>query len=124
MNWIDLQETMIAKYGIKVTVMSPCWQRTHIHIKTRMLCKWKQKNSYDSTFILFHEIGHVMTTTPNMKRCEKESEATRWAVNQFRELGIPIRRKVVSKYKKYVRMSYERGVARGLQKKLKSTLYM
>lgn len=65
-----------------------------------------------------------MTDRPGMKRAESESEAIIWQVAKMREFGFKIKQKELKKYKDYVRMTYDRGVRRGLSKRIKSKLYM
>lgn len=96
----------------------------HAHIKERKVCKHHIKESYKSLFDLLHEIGHIETDKSGMKRAEQESEATLWAIQQIRKIGLPVKRKVVDSYKVYIKMTYERGVRRGLTKNIKSKLLM
>ena len=125
MDYIGIQEMMIRKYNVKIVENSECWSRMHAHCDgSRRICKWKRVNSYPATVDLLHEIGHIETNKSSMKRCEQESEATRWMIDRLRELGLPIKRKVMQRYKDYIKMTYERGVRRGLQKPVKSKLYM
>ena len=65
MRFIDIQNEVVEKYRIVLCDGSMCkddWRRTHAHPKERKVCKWKQVNSVESTFTLFHEIGHIATT--------------------------------------------------------------
>ncbi len=111
--------------NINLVIDSKCWTRTHAHIDgTRRICKLKIADSYASLFTALHEIGHVVTNTKSMKRCEQESYATMWGINRLKELGLPVKRKYVNLYKSYIRMTYSRGLRRGLKKKIKSKLYI
>ena len=118
MDYIGTQYMLIKKYDVVLDPNSACWARTHAHPKTRRICKHTPKNSYQSLFTLLHEIGHIETYRPKLKRCESESLATEWAVRELRQLGLPVKRKVVDKYKQYIKMTYERGLRRGLSKKV------
>ena len=63
MRYLDIQKEVIEKYRIDICDGTKCendWQRTHAHVKERRVCKWKQQNSVQSTFTLFHEIGHII----------------------------------------------------------------
>ena len=115
---IEIQNEVILEYGIDICDGSKCandWQRTHAHIKERRVCKWKQAASIQSTFTLFHEIGHIETTKRTMRRCESEYYATKWAVEKMREYGlldkIPERTKRL--YQEYIWRELDRGLRRG-----------
>jgi len=123
-NYVELQNQLIKDYKIIHEPDSKCWKRTHVHVKQRRICKHHIKESYQALFILLHEIGHIMTDRPGMKRAESESEAIIWQVAKMREFGFKIKQKELKKYKDYVRMTYDRGVRRGLSKRIKSKLYM
>jgi len=125
MDYRKLQLQEIRKHNVYVIPNSKCWSRTHAHCDgTRTVCKHFLVNSYGSLFTLLHEIGHIETDVKGMKRCEQETEATLWAINRIKELGLPVKRKVVNSYKRYIRMTYDRGIRRGLSKKIKSKMYM
>ena len=124
-SYIEIADGEVLKWNINIVFESTCWSRTHAHCDgTRRVCKWKRVDSYRSLFTLLHEIGHIEANTPGMKRCEEESTATLWAIKRMREIGLPIKRKVTAKYKDYIRMTYERGIRRGLRKRVKTALYM
>ena len=125
-DYIALQNKVISDFNVVIVPNSDCWSRMHAHCKdgSRRICKWKQANSYSSLFDLLHETGHLETWTTTLKRCESESLATKWAINKLRKLGLPIKRKKTQAYKDYIAMTYQRGVRRGLTKKVKSKLYM
>lgn len=120
MKLTDIQNEVIRKYRVDLCDGSKCkndWRRTHAHIKERRVCKWKQAASIPSTFTLFHEIGHIETTTSKMRRCEEEYYATVWAVERMREYGIAdkIPESVKTAYQRYIWMERDRGVRRGGQ---------
>lgn len=115
---IDIQNEVIQKYRIDLCDGSKCkcdWMRTHAHIRERRVCKWNQKSSISSTFELFHEIGHIETTTSKMRRCESEYHATVWAVEKMREYGIAEKISGVTKadYQYYIWDERDRGARRG-----------
>ena len=116
MKYIAIQNEVIHKYNIDICDGSKCkndWQRTHAHVKQRRVCKWKQTNSLQSTFTLFHEIGHIETTKSNMKRCEEEYHATIWAIEKFKEYGLPVPQKTIKSYQDYIDREMDRGKRRG-----------
>ena len=125
MDYKEKQMELIKQYNVTLDEHSSCWNRTHAHCDgSRRICKHIPANSYKSLFTLLHEIGHLETDKKGMKRCEQESEATRWAVEQLRGMGLKIKQSILKRYKEYTRMTYDRGMRRGLSKKVKSKLYM
>ena len=115
---IDIQNEVIRQYNIDICDGSKCdndWRRTHAHVKQRRVCKWKQASSILSTFTLFHEIGHIETTTSKMRRCEEEYYATVWAVEKLREYGLAnkITDPIKTLYQEYIWRELDRGVRRG-----------
>lgn len=115
MNYKEIQNEVIAKYRINISDGSGCWTRTHAHPKERKVCKWKQANSAESTFTLFHEIGHVETFKSTMRRCESEYVATVWAIDRMREYELldKISDKTKNLYQNYIYQELDRGVRRG-----------
>lgn len=112
----QIQQEVIARYRVIVSNGSDCpcgWRRTHAHVKERKICKWKQANSFKSTFTLLHEIGHIETTTSFMRRCESEYHATVWAIQRCQEYGISIPPYIIERYQAYINMEKDRGQRRG-----------
>lgn len=113
MKHADIQKDVVAKYNITLDEHSKCWCRTHAHVKERRVCKWHPKNSVDSTFTLLHEIGHIETTKTNMRRCESEYYATKWAMATAKEYGLDVPDKIINQYQRYINMELDRGKRRG-----------
>ena len=117
MNYKDIQNEVIKKYRIDICDGTRCkdgdWSRTHAHVKQRRVCKWKQANSIQSTFTLFHEIGHIETTKSGMRRAEEEYFATVWAIEECKKYGIEIPQKIIEEYQDYIDMTKDRGLRRG-----------
>lgn len=113
MKYIDIQDEVIQKYRISICTDSKCWRRTHAHVRERRVCKWKQINSVESTFTLFHEIGHIETTKSSMRRAESEYYATVWAIERFKEYGLDVPEKTLKLYQNYIDMEVARGKRRG-----------
>lgn len=113
MNYKDIQKEVIERYRVKIDTNSSCWGRMHAHVKERRICKWKAKNSIQATFDLFHEIGHIETTTSKMRRMESELYATLWAFDRCREYGLKIPAKTFELYRDYIWRELERGKRRG-----------
>ena len=117
MNYIQIQNEVVKKYCIDLCDGTRCkngdWTRTHAHVKMRRVCKWRQKNSAQSTFVLLHEIGHIETTKPYMRRAEEEYYATVWAMDRCKEYGISIPENIIVAYQGYIDMEIARGKRRG-----------
>lgn len=115
-KYTDIQNEVVERYGIDLCDGSKCqrdWHRTHAHVKERRVCKWKQANSMESTFTLFHEIGHIETKQSWMRRAESEYYATIWAIQMCREYNLTVPDKIIDKYQRYIDMTVERGKRRG-----------
>lgn len=116
MNYKEIQNEVIAKYKIDICDGTKCandWRRMHAHVRERRVCKWKQTNGIRSTFDLFHEIGHIETTTGKMRRCEEEYHATVWAIEECKKYGLQIPETIIDLYQNYIYMEYDRGIRRG-----------
>ena len=116
MNYIEIQDDIIKRFKVDMCDGTKCkndWGRTHAHVRPRRVCKWIQKNSIQSTFTLFHEIGHCMTTKGWMRRAESEFYATVWAMDMFEEYGLTVPEKTLKRYQDYIDMEIQRGIRRG-----------
>lgn len=111
-KYIDIQNEVIKDCKVKINTNSKCHSRTHAHIKTKTICKWKQQNSIQSTFTLFHEIGHIRTYHSSMRRCESEYYATIWAIEKFKEYDLIVPESILDKYQRYIYMELDRGLRR------------
>lgn len=112
----QIQDDVIMKYRIDICDGTKCkndWSRTHAHPKKRMVCKWKQANSIQSTFTLFHEIGHVETHKSTMRRAESEYYATAWAIKKCYEYDLTVPNSIREAYQNYINMEIDRGKRRG-----------
>lgn len=115
-TFIEIQNEVIKKYRIDLCDGTKCRSdrhRTHAHIKIRRVCKWKQASSIQSTFTLFHEIGHIVNNTGPLRRCEEEYHATVWAIEEMKQYGLEIPEKIISDYQKYIYRELDRGIRRG-----------
>lgn len=113
-KYIDIQNEMIKNYKILIIKNSKCRQRTHAHCDgTRRICKWKQVNSLLNTFELAHEIGHIMTKTSKMRRCESEYFATVWAIQELDKYKLEVPKSKINAYQSYVYRELSRGLRRG-----------
>lgn len=112
-TYLQIQEEVIKKYKIVIVENSTCWGRTHAHCDgTRRICKWEKANSIVSTFTLLHEVGHIMTTTSKMRRCEEEYFATIWALERCKEYGIKPNERTINVYQRYIDLELKRGLNR------------
>jgi len=116
-KYIEIQNKVIEEYRIDLCDGTKCkkdWTRTHAHPgKLRRVCKWKQVNSIENTFELFHEIGHIETTKSTMRRCEEEYYATIWAIKEFSKYDLVVPDKIVKFYQEYINDEHDRGKRRG-----------
>jgi hypothetical protein len=116
MNYIEIQNEVVSKHRIDLCDGTKCkndWSRTHAHVKQRRVCKWKQKNSVQATFELFHEIGHIETSKSWMRRAEEEYYATAWAIEECKKYGIEVPQKTINEYQDYIDTEVDRGKRRG-----------
>lgn len=125
MSYTEIQNQVVKMFNVKLDPNSKCWSRTHVHVRERRICKWVQKNSIQSTFTLFHEIGHIETSKAGMRRCEDEFAATQWAIVLCAVYGLEIPEKTINDYQDYIFREWDRGVRRGgkLPPKENFTLY-
>lgn len=116
MKYTEIQNEVVKRFKIDLCDGTKCkndWSRTHAHVRPRRVCKWKQRNSIESTFTLFHEIGHCMTTKGWMRRAEAEYYATVWAMDMCKEYGLEVPSKIIADYQRYIDMEIDRGKRRG-----------
>ena len=115
MRYVDIQNEVINKYRIDICDGTKCandWSRTHAHIRLRRVCKWVRANSLESTFTLFHEIGHIVNNKSTMRRCEEEYYATVWAIDELKKYGIKVPLKLIDRYQRYISLEMDRGIRR------------
>ena len=114
-KYIDIQNEVIAKYRVKVSLGCPLSYRTrtHAHPELRQVCKWKQANSIQATFTLLHEVGHIETDRRGMRRAEQEYHATVWALERCKEYGLEVPGNLIKSYQDYIDSEKARGLRRG-----------
>lgn len=112
MNYKTLQDSIIREYRMTIETNSKCYGRTHVHVKKRTICKWKQASSLCSTFTLLHEIGHCENNNSSMRRCEQEFYATQWALDKCKEIGLNVTDDIIKKYQRYINDERQRGINR------------
>lgn len=112
MKYLDIQKDLVKRYHINLDPDSKCWSRMHVHVRERRVCKWRYKNSFKATFDLMHEIGHIQTSRPNLRRCEDEYLATQWALDHLDDYGLEMDINIMGIFQDYIDREYDRGVRR------------
>lgn len=113
-KYIDIENELIKKYKILIIKNSDCRSRMHAHCdNSRRICKWSPSNSIVSLFELAHEIGHIMTKTSSMRRCESEYYATVWALQELDKYNLEVPEKQIRLYQNYIYRELDRGLRRG-----------
>ena len=64
----------------------------------------------ESLFDLLHEIGHILTNTSKMKRCEEEFYATQWAITEIKKYGYTLSDKRKDEFQQYIWAWRETGI--------------
>ena len=62
----------------------------------------KKEQTEWSLFAFLHEIGHVKTNTPKMKRCVQEYLATQWAIDEAKRIRFSVPKDILDVYQKYI----------------------
>lgn len=125
-DYFELAHQIASEYGIETCTKCECrgagyamgHSRAHAHTKEKKICLNHLPNSYKSFFTFLHEVGHCVEPGANYyqsTRAVAEHRATEWAKRKLRELKIPVRRKVVASYDRYITSKVERGLRRGLR---------
>ena len=113
-KYIEIEKELISKYKILIIENSSCRSRMHTDCDaSRRICKWRPSNSILNLFELAHEIGHTMTKTSKMRRCESEYYATVWAIQELNNYGLQIPEKQLNAYQRYIYRELDRGLRRG-----------
>jgi hypothetical protein len=95
--------------------------RAHAHKEGRKICLSALPKTFKSFFTVLHEIGHIVHPKGHSgygqsgTRAEGEHYATEWAKDVCRKLHIPLKRKVIASYNRYITNKVERGLRRGLR---------
>ena len=113
-KYIEIEKELIKKYKILIIMNSTCRSRMHAHCDgSRRICKWSACNSIVNLFELAHEIGHIMTKTSKMRRCESEYYATVWAIQELNKYSLEVPKKQIAAYQRYIYRELDRGLRRG-----------
>lgn len=76
---------------------------SYIRSRKIVLPKYIKTNPTEwSLFAFLHEIGHIETNTPNMKRYEMEYLATQWAISEARRIGFNVQDWILDTYQNYI----------------------
>lgn len=112
-KYVEIEKEIIERYKINIVENSSCRSRTHAHCDgTRRICKWAPKNSLVALFELAHEIGHIMTKTSDMRRCESEFYATVWAIKELAKYDLQVSETELQKWQNYIYRELDRGLRR------------
>lgn len=120
---------LVLQHGIVVCFRCSCTtgsyelghSRAHAHCREgkRKICLAAVPRGYVSFFTALHEIGHIVHPQGNYSssypRALAEHNATEWAKTEMRRLGLPLKRKEMAKYNRYISSKVARGLRRGLQ---------
>lgn len=118
---------LLEKYQITACYKCDCrgWgretkhSRAHAHTKKRIVCLAAEPKGYRSFFTLLHEVGHIVGEkadySSGVPRSLAEHNATEWAYQTLKELGLPVKRKVKGEYNAYIKEKVARGLRRGLR---------
>lgn len=108
----EIQNEIINKYkdviDLRVTT-----EEAHCYVPEKIVYINGSKFLYptnESIFDFLHEIGHIMTNTKKMKRCEEEFYATQWAIKEIKKYGLEISTKRKSEFQNYVWAWRETGM--------------
>lgn len=113
-KYIEIENELIKKYKILIIRNSTCRSRMHAHCDgSRRICKWEACNSLVNLFELAHEIGHIMTKTSKMRRCESEYFATVWAIQELAKYDLQVPENQMKAYQRYIYRELSRGLRRG-----------
>lgn len=115
-KYVNIERELVEKYRVIINRNSKCRSRTHAHCNgTRIICKYEFANSIVSLFTLAHEIGHIMTKTSKMRRCESEYYATVWAIQELAKYNLKAPDRTIKAYQNYINRELRRGLRRGGQ---------
>lgn len=114
-TYTEVQKEAAKKYDMIINPFSKCrWTRMHVHYRTRMICKWNYRESLESTFDLFHEIGHCENNKMSMRICEREYYASVWAAKTLlSDYGIKLDSRIIKRYADYIDHEKRKGMNRG-----------
>lgn len=116
-KYLSMAEAIAAEHNIN-TVWRQC--RGYSFGKDRRV-ECPEPRGYKSFFTFLHEVGHIVhpqggyqgSGNPAKTRALAEYNATVWAKEKLRELGLPVKRKVSQSYDLYVKDKIARGLRRG-----------
>ena len=113
MDYQSKAKEIAGKYNITVTYRQ-C--RGYAHPKTRSI-ETPEPKGYVSFFTFLHEVGHIVAPNASYQtaptRALAEHRATKWAYAQLREMGMPIKATIKTRYTNYIKNKIARGLRRG-----------
>ena len=109
----EIQNEILNKYKNVIDFRVSNDQIACCYIKEKIVYIY-QKNWLNPTnealFDLLHEIGHILTNTSKMKRCEQEFYATQWAIEELRKYNIKLNKKRKDEFQQYIWKWRETGI--------------
>src|SRR3990167_379154 len=117
----------VMHHGIEVCFRCKCrgagyemgHSRAHAHVKEKKICLASVPRGFPSFFTAMHEIGHIVHPqgdySSSYPRALAEHNATEWAKDKCRALGVRLRRKTIAQYNSYIGNKVGRGLRRRLQ---------
>lgn len=70
----------------------------YIYFRYETICNPSEEDLMD----LLHEIGHIITNKPKMKRCTEEYLATQWAIDNAQKFGMKFTNKRIEEFQNYI----------------------
>ena len=110
---ITIQNELFKKYKNEIEFRFTNESAPYCHVPEKIiyLCLDKYFNpTVNSVFDMMHEIGHIKTNLPGMKRCEEEYHATVWAIKEAKKYKLEIPQKRKDVYQNYIWYWRERGI--------------
>lgn len=94
-------------FDLKKGEVPYCYLKSkEIHFEQKRFDKPTSRDVFD----LLHEIGHLETNKPGMKRCEEEYYATMWAIEKMKKYDFDIPQNDKAEFQEYVWKWREIGI--------------
>jgi len=102
---LQIQNDLIVKYCNTINFRPTNEKGAYCYVPERIICISCDNflnPTPTSLFDLLHEIGHIMTNKPGMKRCEEEFYATQWAIAEMKKYKYEISDKRKNVFQEYI----------------------
>jgi hypothetical protein len=102
-NFMDINK-IVNKYKDKIIIIfyegnSLCYRNNKIIFLSN---KIKDNPIDDNIFEMLHEIGHILNNDDSMKKCEREYNATVWAIKESKKYRLNISNNCKKLYQNYI----------------------